>query len=142
MQNWHFLKSTCVIRGAPLRGDIKILSQNSISLTTNFSQKLRQPSKGISYPVGDLCRYFTKQTGPSASTLQVIRYPQQIVQMTFCDLSHTYHKQVTNVSLACFGHSTAGNFDVPTNVWLQRTMEDRSQRIRLHYNKEHFKDRI
>ena len=28
--------------------------QNSLPLTTNFSQKLTQPSKGISYPVGDL----------------------------------------------------------------------------------------
>ena len=43
--------------------------QNSLPLTTNFSQKLTQPSKGISYPVGDLCRRFTKQTLPSAYTL-------------------------------------------------------------------------
>ena len=35
-----------------------------------------------------------------------------MVQMAFCDLSHTYHKQVTNVSLACFCHPTVGNFDV------------------------------
>ena len=28
----------------------------------------------------------------------VIRYPQQMVQMAFCDLSHTFHNQVTNVS--------------------------------------------
>ena len=32
----------------------------------------------------------------------VIRYPQQIVQMAFCDLSHTFHKQVTNVSQQVF----------------------------------------
>ena len=32
----------------------------------------------------------------------VIRYPQQIVQMAFCDLSHTVHKQVTNVSQHVF----------------------------------------
>ena len=35
-----------------------------------------------------------------------------MVQMGFCDLSHTYHKQVTNVYLACFCHPTVGNFDV------------------------------
>ena len=43
--------------------------QNSLPLTTNVSQKLTQPSKGISYPVGDLCRCFTKLTGSSAYTL-------------------------------------------------------------------------
>ena len=42
----------------------------------------------------------------------VIRYPQQMVQMAFYDLSHTYHKHVTNVSPACFCHPTVGNFDV------------------------------
>ena len=45
----------------------------------------------------------------------VIRYPQQIVQMTFCNLSHTFHKQVTNVSGACFCHPTVGNIDVTPN---------------------------
>ena len=43
--------------------------QNSLPLTTNFSPKLTQPSKGIRYPVGDLCRHFTKLTFPSAYTL-------------------------------------------------------------------------
>ena len=32
--------------------------------------------------------------------------------MAFCDLLHTYHKQVTNVSPACFCHHTVGNVDV------------------------------
>ena len=35
-----------------------------------------------------------------------------MVQMAFCDLSHTYHKQVTDVSPACFCHPTVGNFDI------------------------------
>ena len=35
-----------------------------------------------------------------------------MVQMAFCDLSHTYHKQVTNVSPTCFCHPTVVNFDV------------------------------
>ena len=69
-------------------------------LTTNFSHKFTQPSKRISYPVGNLCRYF-----PKLKTLPihyiVIRYPQQMVQMVFCDLSHTFHN-VTNVSQHVF----------------------------------------
>ena len=32
--------------------------------------------------------------------------------MAFCDLSHIFHKQVTNVSPACFCYPTAGNFDL------------------------------
>ena len=43
--------------------------QNSLPLTTNFSQNVTEPSKGISYPVGDLCRCFTKLTGSCAYTL-------------------------------------------------------------------------
>ena len=43
--------------------------RSSLPLTTNLSQKLTQPSKGISY-LGDFCRCFTKLTGPSAYTLQ------------------------------------------------------------------------
>ena len=41
-----------------------------------------------------------------------------MVQMAFCDLSHTYHKQVTNVSSACFCHPTVRNFDVSSNLRL------------------------
>ena len=36
--------------------------QNSLPLTTDFSQKFTEPSGGISYPVGDLCRHFTNMT--------------------------------------------------------------------------------
>ena len=43
--------------------------ENSLPLTTNFSQNVTEPYEGISYPVGDLCRRFTKQTGPCALTL-------------------------------------------------------------------------
>ena len=34
--------------------------QNYLPLTTNLSQNVTEPSKGISYPVGDLYRLFTK----------------------------------------------------------------------------------
>ena len=68
--------------------------QNSLPLTTTLSQNHLKGS------VGDLCRYFTKLTGPSAYTLR--SNPQQMVQMAFCDLSHTFHKEVTNVSQHVF----------------------------------------
>ena len=50
----------------------KVRHQNPLPLTTNLSEKLTQPSKMIGYPVGDLCRCFTKQTLPSAYTLHLI----------------------------------------------------------------------
>ena len=74
--------------------------QYFLPLTTNFSQNVTEPSKGISYPVGDLCGHFTKLTGPRAYTLH--SKLQQMVQMAFCDLSHTFHKRVTNVSQHVF----------------------------------------
>ena len=43
---------------------------------------------------------FQKMTGPYADTIHT--NPQQMVQMAFCDLSHTFHKQVTNVSQHVF----------------------------------------
>ena len=43
--------------------------QNSLPLTTDYSQNVTEPSKGINYPVDDLCRPFTKLTGPCAYTL-------------------------------------------------------------------------
>ena len=36
------------------------------------------------------------------SDYMVIRYPQRILQMAFCHLLHTFHKQVTNVSQHAF----------------------------------------
>ena len=76
--------------------------QNSLPLTTNFSRNVTEPSKEISYQVGDLCQCFTKLTGPLPIHHIIIRYPQLMVQMSFCDLSHTFHKQVTNVSQHVF----------------------------------------
>ena len=59
---------------------------------------LQNHLRGPSYPVCDLCRHFTKLTGPCAYTLHSNPIPQQMVQMAFCALSHTFHEQVTNVS--------------------------------------------
>ena len=76
---------------------------NSLPLTTNFSQNVTEPSKGISYQVSDLCRGFIKLTGRGAYTLYiVIRCPKQMVQISFCDLLHTFYKQVTSVSQHVF----------------------------------------
>ena len=41
-------------------------------------------------------------TGPCAYTSHGNPIPQQILQMAFCDLSHTFHKQVTYVSQHVF----------------------------------------
>ena len=49
-----------------IRGDVKVPSK--FPLTTNFSQNVTEQSKGISYPVGDLCQRFTKLTRPCAYT--------------------------------------------------------------------------
>ena len=57
------------------------------------------------------------ELGPMPVHYIVIPYPQQMVQMAFCDLSHTFHKKVTNVSPTCFCHPTVGNFDVSTNAY-------------------------
>ena len=46
-----------------------------LPLTTNISQKCIEPSKGISYPVGDLYRFFTKLTKPSLYILHSTLIP-------------------------------------------------------------------
>ena len=66
------------------------------SLTTNVSQKFVEPSKRISYTVGDHCTHFTKLV-PMPIHFIVIRYPKQMVQRAFCDFSPTFPRQVTNV---------------------------------------------
>ena len=50
----------------------------------------------------------------------VVQYPQQMVQMAFCDLLHTFHKQITYVSQYCFCHPTVGNFASPLKGGLSR----------------------
>ena len=65
-------------------------------------QNVTEPSKGISNPVGDLCQRLKKLTGPCAYTLHSNPIPQQMVQMAFCDLLHTFHKQITTVSQHVF----------------------------------------
>ena len=76
--------------------------QHSLPLTTNFSQKLTQLSQGISTQLVTFAGISQNRLCPLPIHYIVIRYPQQMVQMAFCDLSHTYHKQVTNVSQHVF----------------------------------------
>ena len=45
----------------------------------------------------------------------VIRYPQQMIQMAFCDLLHTFHKQVTTFSQHVLS-SYGGDCDVSPYV--------------------------
>ena len=73
--------------------------QNSLPLTTNFSQNVMEPSKGISYPVGDLHFHFTKLTG-------LVAYISQTGQQCFP---------------ACFCHPTVGNFDVSSILCYDQT---------------------
>ena len=51
----------------------------------------------------------------------VIRNPQQMVQMEFCDLSHTFYKQVPNVSQHVFAILLWGILTSPltSDVWAQ-----------------------
>ena len=91
--------------------------QDSLPLTTTFSQKFTKPSKGINYPASDICRCFTKLTGPSAYTLYtvVIQYPKQMVQMTFFLTCNQVTMAGNQCFPACFCHPTVGNCDVFPN---------------------------
>ena len=89
--------------------------QNSLPLTTNFSQNVTELSKGISYRFNALYRRFTKITGSSAYTLH--RNPQQMAQMAFCDLSHTFHKQTTIVFQHVFVIQLFGILTSPVLYW-------------------------
>ena len=55
---------------------IKGRRHNSFPLATNFSHNVTEPSKGISYTVGDVCRHFTKMTWPCAYILDSNLIPQ------------------------------------------------------------------
>ena len=77
-------KAFYVIYGSKADGSLmdKGRRQNSVPLTTNISQNSTEPSKGISYPVGDLCQCFTKLTGLCAYMLH--SYPIPSTDGTNC----------------------------------------------------------
>ena len=106
----RFLKSTCDMDFSDMK--IKGRRQNSLRLTTNFSQNVTEPSKGISYSVSDLCRQFTKLTGPCVYTLHSNPIPQTdgtngLLRLV-AYISQTGHQCFP----ACFCHLTVWNFDV------------------------------
>ena len=79
--------------------------QNSLPLTTNFSQNVSEPSKGISYPVGDLCQRLKKMIGSSAYRL----HSNLIPQTDGTNDKVTCRIHFTNQCFpACFCHHTVG----------------------------------
>ena len=66
------------------------------------SQTFRNHLKGLVSQLMTFADVSQNSLGPLPIDYIVIRYPPQIVQMAFCDLSHTFHKQVTNDSQHVF----------------------------------------
>ena len=89
--------------------------QNSLSVFTNLSQRVTELRKRISHPVGDLSRCLTKLTGPSAYPIHSFLITPTNGTNGLCDLSHTFHRQITNVSPDCFCHPIVVNIDVFPN---------------------------
>ena len=89
-----------------------------VPITTNFSQNVTEPSRGISYPVDDLCRCFTKLTGPCAYTLHSNLIPSTDgtngLLWLVAYISQTGHQCFQTR----FCHPTVGNFEVSPNVAL------------------------
>ena len=86
--------------------------QNSLSLTTNFSQNATEPIKVISYPVGHLCRRFTKLTGPCTCTLYSNPIPPTNGKNGLLCLVAYILQTGHQCFPACFCHSTVGKCDV------------------------------
>ena len=88
---------------------------------TNFLQNVTEPSKGISYPVGDPCQRFTKLTGPCAYTLHSNQIPptdgRNGVLWLVAYVSQTSHQCFS----VCFCHPTVGNIDVSPYLSLENT---------------------
>ena len=95
-----------------LKGPAKGRHKNSHPLTPNFSQKLTQPSKGISYTVGDICRHFTKRTLLSAYIL-LHSNPIPPTDGVTCNIQITNRLPMFHQGDFC--HHTVGNFDVSPN---------------------------
>ena len=107
--------------------------QNSLPLTTNLSQKLTQPSKGISSPVGDLCRHFTIQTFPPAYTLHSNQIPQTDGTNGFLGLVAYISQTGHHCFPSCFCHPTVWNFDVSPQQ--DATLETFKENINILYIK-------
>ena len=93
--HWSSTVSVIVLDGS--------VTQNSLPLIT-------EPYKGISYPVGDLCRRFKKLTGRLPILYIAIRYYKHMVQMASCDLLHAFHNKRLPVFLSMVLSSYCENF--------------------------------
>ena len=60
-------------------------------------------------------RHFTNELSPPTAHNMVVQYTLRMVQMAFCDLPHTFHKQVTNVSQHVFVIILWGIFTSPVS---------------------------
>ena len=95
---------------------LKVRHQNSLPLTKSFSHKsshnhLRgSVTQSVIFPVSQ------NSLSPLPIHYMVIQYPQQILRMAFCDLLHTFHKQVTNVSQHVFVIQLWGILTSPLNL--------------------------
>ena len=81
-------------------------------MSQTFHKMLQNHPKGSVTQLVTFADFSQNRLCPLPILYIVIRYTQQIAQMAFSDLSHTYHRQVTNVSPAYFCHPNMGNFDV------------------------------
>ena len=86
--------------------------QNSLPLVTNFSQNITEPSKGISYPVSDLCWRFTKLTGSSDYTLHNNPMPPTDGTNGLLSLVAYISQTGHQCFPACFCHPTVRYFGV------------------------------
>ena len=113
LYNDEVVSSECIVSMEDLfRGDIKILSLSP----QTFHKSSPNHLNGSVTELMTFADVSQNRLCPLPIHYIVIRYPQRMVQMALCDLSHAYHKQVTNVSPACFCHPTVGNFDVSPYV--------------------------
>ena len=88
------------------RGDTIIPSL----LPQNLPQKAKE--LGVSYPVGDLRKHFKILKGPFVSIVHGYPKLPTVGTNCLCDLPHTFHKQVINVSKHVFCHPIVGNFEL------------------------------
>ena len=68
--------------------------QNQCSRVTSVSSRVTESSSRIHNNGDDLCKHFTEVSAPSVYTYHSnLIPPTQMVQMAFCDFSHTFQNQ-------------------------------------------------
>ena len=87
-----------LLKCSPLRGDIKTPSLSPLT----FHKSSHNYLKGSVTQLVTFADVSQNLICPLPIHYIVIRYPQQMVQMAFCDLLHTFQKHITNVSQHIF----------------------------------------